>query len=326
MITVKLAGRFLIAAALIALTGAAAAQEYPSRVIRIVVPSSPGSASDLYARIIASALQASWGRQAIVENRAGATGAIGSEFVLRSPPDGYTLLFTTDTGYVLGPLLMEPRPYDIVADATPITKVAKFPLYLVIHPSIPARSLTEFIALARSRPGSLNYSSSGQGGISHMAAELFNSAAGIKASHLPYKGGGPALQAVVTGEGQYLFNNIGLSQALVAAGRLRGVAITGDKRSPAAPAIPTFSEAGIRGMENVYSWLGVLGPAKLPPAIVSRLNTELIRIMRTPEFEGRVLKDGYTLVANTPTQFASEIQSDVDVWSRVIRDKGIKAQ
>ncbi len=326
MSILKSLGRHLIAVILIAFSAAVTAQEYPSRVIRFVVPSSPGSASDLYARIIATALQASWNKSAIVENRSGATGAIGSEFVLRAAPDGYTLLFTTDTGYVLGPLLMDPRPYDIVADATPITKVAKFPLYLVIHSTIPARTLAEFIAYAKAKPGSINFSSSGLGGISHLAAELFNSATGIQAAHLPYKGGGPALQAAGAGEAQYLFNNIGLSQALVTAGKLRGLAITGDKRSPALADVPTFAEAGIRGLENVYSWLGVLGPAKLPPAIVSRLNAEFVRILHTPDFESRLAKDGYIAAATTPPQFASEIQTDVEVWSRVIREKGIKAQ
>jgi tripartite-type tricarboxylate transporter receptor subunit TctC len=221
---------------------------------------------------------------------------------------------------------MDPRPYDIVGDATPITKVAKFPLYLIIHPSIPAKTLTEFIAYAKSKSGALNFASSGQGGISHLAAELFNSATGIKAGHVPYKGGGPALQAVLMNEAQYLFNNIGLSQPHVAAGRLRGLAITGDKRSPALPEVATFAESGIRGMEGVYSWLGILGPAKLPAAIVTKVNAEVIRILHTPDFESRVQKDGYTVVANTPAQFAIEIQSDVETWSRVIKEKGIRAE
>lgn len=318
--------RYLIIAVLIALGSNATAQEYPTRLIRIIGSSSPGSASDIYARIIAAELQASWGKTAIVENRWGATGVIGVDFVRQSRADGYTLLFTSNTPHVLGPLLMDPRPFDPVADFTPISKALKYPFYLVTHPSIPARTLTEFIAFARSRPGQLNYASSGQGGGSHLMAEVFNSAAGIRAAHVPYKGAAPAQQAVVSGESQYLFNNIGVSQPFVIAGKLRGLAVTGDKRSAVLPEIPTLAEAGIHGLEDAYVWLGMLGPAKLPPAITGKLSAEIIRIMHAPDVDRRVLKDGYVPVANTPAQFASEIQAEVSTWSRVIREKGIKGE
>ncbi len=326
MRTAKSVCRDLVTSLLIVFASVAAAQEYPSRLIRIIVPFSPGSSSDIYARLIAGILQASWGKPAIVENRPGATGVIGSEFVRQSPPDGYTLLFTSNTAHVLGPLLIEPRPFEAVADFTPLSKALRFPLYLIVHPSIPARSLTEFIAFARSRPGQLNYASSGQGGGSHLVTELFNSAAGIRAGHVPYKGAAPALQAVLSGEAQYLFNNIGVSQPFVVAGKLRGLAVTGAKRSPALPEIPTIAEAGIQGLDDAYTWLGLLGPAKLPPAVTNKLSAEVIRIMRSPDVEKRVLRDGYVVVANTPAQFASEIQAEVEIWSRIIREKGIKAE
>jgi len=316
----------LIIAGSIALGSIATAQEYPTRLVRIIGSSSPGSASDIYARIIAAELQASWGTTVIVENRWGATGMIGVDFVRQSRPDGYTLLFTSNTPHVLGPLLMEPRPFDPVADFTPISKVLKYQFYLIIHPSIPARSLTAFIAFAKSKPGQLNYASSGLGGGSHLMAEVFNSATGIRAAHVPYKGAAPAQQAAVSGESQYIFNNIGVSQPFVLAGKLRGLAVTGDKRSAVLPDIPTFSEMGIQGLEDAYVWLGMLGPAKLPPAITGKLSAEVIRIMRSPDVDKRVLKEGYIPVANMPAQFASEIQAEVATWSRVIREKGIKSE
>ena len=318
--------RYVLAGVLAALSCVATAQEYPSRLIRIIVAFPPGGSTDIYARVIANELQQAWGRSVIVENRPGGTGVIGTQAVRQSPPDGYTLLFTSNTGHVLGPLLQEPRPFDAVADFTPISKALRFPLYLVVHPSIPARSLSGFIALARSKPGLLNYASSGQGGYSHLTAELFNAAAGIKAIHVPYKGAAPALQAVLTGEAHYLFNNIGTSQAFVTAGKLRAFAVTGEKRSPAVPDVPAVAEAGIRGLENAYPWLGLFGPAQLPAAVLGKLSAELIRIMRLPDISKRVLNDGYEVVASTPAEFTREMQAEVATWSRVIGEHGIKAE
>ncbi|MDO8596339.1 MAG: tripartite tricarboxylate transporter substrate binding protein [Sulfuricaulis sp.] len=322
----KVPFRYLFAALLIVLGGFAVAQDYPSRLVRIIVPFPPGGSSDIYARIVANELQQAWGKSVIVENRPGGTGVIGTQAVRQSAPDGYTLLFTSNTAHVLGPLLQEPRPFDAVADFTPISKALRFPLYLIVHPSIPTRSLTEFMAFARSKPGQLNYASSGQGGGSHLVAELFNAATGIKAIHVPYKGAAPALQAVLTGEAQYLFNNIGTSQPFVIAGKLRGFAVTGERRSPALPEIPVIAEAGIQGLENAYTWLGLFGPAQLPPAVLGKLSAEVIRIMHLPEISRRVLNDGYEVVANTPAQFARDMQAEVATWSRVIREKGIKAE
>jgi len=304
----------------------AAAQEYPTRLIRLVVPFPPAGATDIYSRIVAKELQTAFGQSVIVDNRTGATGLIGTELAKRAPPDGYTLLFTSNTAHVLGPLPHEPRPFDAAADFTPITKILRYPLYLVIHPSVPARSLKEFIAFGKARPGQLVFASSGQAGTSHLIGELFNEIAGIKATHVPYKGTTPALQAVMSGETQYIFNNIGVSQPLVQAGRLRGLAVTGEKRSPALPDMPTMAELGVRGLEDAYTWLGLLGPANLPPAIVTKLGAEVARIMRTPEVEKRVANDGYVLVLNTPAQFRSEIQAEVETCSRVIRQRGIRPE
>jgi len=318
--------RLLAIALLMASATTAIAQDYPARVIRLIVPFPPGGSTDIYARILAKELQASWGQSGVIDNRPGATGLIGTDLARRAAPDGYTLLFTSNTAHVLGPLLHNPRPFDAAADFTPITKVLRFPLYLVVHPSVPVKSLKEFIAFGKSRPGQLIFASSGQGGTSHVVAELFNDVAGIKATHVPYKGTSPALQAVMSGETHYIFNNIGVSHPLVLSGRLKGLAVTGEKRSPALPDVPTAGEMGVRGLENAYTWLGLLAPAKLPQAILTKLSTEVVRIMRTPEMEKRVLNDGYVPVANAPAQFRSEIQAEVATWSRVIRERGIKVE
>jgi len=318
--------RYLIAALLIVLGGFAAAQDYPSRLVRIIVAFPPGGSSDIYARIVANELQLAWGRSVIVENRPGGTGVIGTQAVRQSAPDGYTLLFTSNSAHVLGPLLQEPRPFDAVSDFTPISMALRFPLYLIVHPAVPARSLAEFVVHAKSKPRQLNYASSGQGGYSHLTAELFNGAAGIDAVHVPYKGAAPALQAVLAGEAQYLFNNIGTAQPFVASGKLRGFAVTGANRAPAAPDVPTLAESGIRGLEEAYTWLGLLGPAQLPPAILGKLSAEVSRIMRQPDIGKRILNDGYEVVASTAAQFTRDMQAEVATWSRVIREKGIKAE
>lgn len=322
----KITFRHLPLVALTAFVSFATAQDYPTHGIRVINPFPPGGSSDIYARVVASGLQAAWGKSVIVDNRPGGTGVIGTQAVRQAPADGYTLLATSNTAHVLGPLLLDPRPFDAAGDFTPISMTIRFPLYLIAHPSIPVRTIKEFVAFAKARPKQLNYASSGQGGYSHLTAELFNAVAGIDAIHVPYKGAAPALQSVMAGETNYLFNNVGTSQQFVIAGKLRGLAITGGNRSPAVPQVPTLAEAGIRGLENAYTWLGLLGPAQLPPAVLSKLSAEVIRIMNSPEVSKRALNDGYEVVANTPAQFTSDIQAEAATWSRIIREKGIKAE
>jgi tripartite-type tricarboxylate transporter receptor subunit TctC len=301
------------------------AQEYPSRPIRIVTSAPPGGSSDNYARLVAKELQLAWKRPVVVENRSGGTGVIAAQFVKQAPPDGYTLLVAANSQHVLGPLLHDPRPFDPVADFTPISMMVRFPNYLVINAAIPARTVADFVAYARSRAGKLAYASVGQGSNSHLAGEIFNSVTGIDAIHVPYKGATPAQQAVIAGEAQYRFDNVGTSQPFVIAGKLRGLAITGARRLPAVPDVPTMAEAGVQGVE-IYTWLGLFGPSELPPAVLNQVSAEVTRIMNLPETRKRVFNDGYELVASTPARFRSDIEAEVVTSSRVIRERGIKAE
>ena len=319
-------GLILCGAVLALAAAAATAQEYPSQPIRIVVPFPAGGSTDTYARIVANELRAAFNKSVIVDNRAGATGAIGTQAVRQSGPDGYTLLFTSNTAHVFNPVMQNPRPFDPVADFTPISVAVRFPQYLIVHPSVPVRSLKEFIAFARARPGELNYSSSGQGGYSHIVGEMLNALAGIRTVHLPYKGAAPAMLAVVTGEAHFKFDNVGISQPHVRSGKLRGLAITGAGRLAAVPDVPTMAEAGLKGFENVYVWLGLLGPARVPQAVVGTLGDAIARIMAQPGIRQRVQNDGYEAVGNTPQQFRTSIEEETAAASRLIREIGIKAR
>jgi tripartite-type tricarboxylate transporter receptor subunit TctC len=309
---------------LIVSSGPPSAQEYPSQPVRIIVPFPAGGSTDTYARILGNEMRATLGKSVIVENRAGATGAIGTLAVKQSPSDGHNLLFTSNTAHVFSPILQEPRPFDPVADFTPVAVAVRFPQYLIVHPSVPVRSLKEFVAFAKARPGQLNYSSSGQGGYSHIVGEMLNATAGIKTVHVPYKGASPAMLAVVTGEAHFKFDNVGISQPHVRNGKLRGLAITGAGRSPTLPEVPTMAEEGLKGFEGVYVWLGLLGPARLPQPIVGTLATEIARIVGLPEIRKRILNDGYEPVGNTPQQFKDSIESELAMASRLVRDIGLK--
>ena len=316
--------RVLLFVACAAWCGVATAQAYPSKLIRITVPFPPGGPTDLYARVIGQKLQESWGQTVIVDNRPGGTGALGSDIVRQSAPDGYMLLFTSNSAHVMGPLLREPRTFDPVKDFTPLSKVLRYPMYILIHPSLPARSILELIALAKARPGQLNYSSVGTGSGGHLACELFNVAAGTNIVHVPYKGAAPAQTALVAGEAQMMCDSVGFSHPLVVAGRLRGLAVTGAQRSAAVPEVPTLMELGLP--VEAYIWLGVLGPPGMPAALVAKLNAEIVRIMNLPEVRERVIKGGSEVIANTAEQFAGEMRTESDVWARVIREKGIRGE
>lgn len=302
------------------------AQEYPVRPVRFVVPFPPSGSTDIYARILGNGLQQGWKRNVVIDNRPGATGMIGTQTVQTAAPDGYTLLFTSNTAHVFGPLVRDPRPFEPVADFSPLSMVLRFPLYLIVNNAVPGKTVADFIAAAKSKPRAFNYASSGQGGLSHIFAELFNGAVGIEAVHIPYKGAAAGQLAVVTGEAQYRFDNIGVSQPLVASGKLRGLAISGVNRSATVPDIPTLAELGIKGLESAYVWLGLLGPAKLPAHLVTKISNDTINLMQQPEMAKRLAADGYELVASSPEQFARDMKAEIKVTSEIIRSRGIKSQ
>jgi len=298
---------------------------YPGKPIRLVVPFPAGGPTDLYARITAQKMQEAWGQSVLVDNRVGATGLVGTQAVMQAPADGYTLLFTSNSAHVVSPLLRNPQPFDSVKDFTPISMELKYPMYLLVNPALAAKTLPEFIALAKARPGQLNYSSVGIGSGGHLACEMFNIAAGTSVIHVPYKGAAPAQAALVAGEAQMFCDSVGNSQSLVDAGKARGLALFADQRLGAVPNVPTMGEMGLKGLA-AYIWLGLLGPPNLPPGITARLNAEVVKIMASPEVRERALKGGNEIVASSPEQFARDMRAEQGQWAQVIRSKNIKAE
>lgn len=317
--------RLALTAALAALASLACAQSYPNKPIRLIVPFPAGGPTDVYARIVGQKLSEAWGQPVIVDNRAGATGLIGSLAVKNAPPDGYTLLYTSNSAQVIGPLLRTPHPFDPTADFTPVVMPQRYPIYVLTAARLPVRSFKEFIALAKSRPGKLSYSSVGVGSGGHLACELLNIAAGTETLHVPYKGAAPAQAALSAGEVDYMCDSVGFSQPLVAAGKMRGLAITAAKRSPAVPDVPTLAEQGVPGVE-AYIWQGVFGPKGLPAPIRDKLAGEITRIMKLPAISERLAKDGSEVMVSTPEQFARTIDAEKAIWAKVIAEKGIKAE
>jgi tripartite-type tricarboxylate transporter receptor subunit TctC len=301
------------------------AQSYPARPIRLIVPFPPSGSSDVYARLLAKEIGTALGQTVVVDNRPGGTGIIGTEAVKNATPDGHTLLFTSNTAHVIAPLLRTPRPFDPVSDFTPITVAVRFPQYLVANAKIPAKTIQEFVVWAKTQQGRLNYSSSGEGGYSHIAGLLFGAATGISATHLPYKGAGPALLAVVSGEVHYLFNNVGTAQPFITSGRMRGYALTGTARVPAVPDIPTLSEVGIKDLEGIYTWLGLLGPPRLPGAIRDRVASVTLSVLKSPEIAQKAAADGYDIVASSPARFAKDMRQEIATVEPAIKTHGLRA-
>ena len=301
------------------------AQTYPSKPIKIIVPFAAGGPTDVYARIIGQKLGEALGQPVIVESKPGATGLIGTAAVRDAPADGYTLLFTSNSAHVMGPLLHKPNSFDPVNDFTPVVMVLRYPMYFLTSAKVPVTSLKEFVALAKAKPGQLSYSSVGIGSGGHLACELINKAAGIETIHVAYKGAAPAQAALAAGQVDYMCDSVGFSQPLVVAGKLRGLAITAPTRSSAVPDVPTLAEQGVSGVE-AYIWQAIFAPRGLPEAIRNKLNTELVRIISEPAFKERVLKAGYELIAGTPEQLTKDVSVEKGVWNRIITEKNIKAE
>jgi tripartite-type tricarboxylate transporter receptor subunit TctC len=311
------------AAALFAVTGPLA-QSYPARSVRLIVPSSPGGGTDITARIIAPKLSEYLGQQVVVDNRAGAGTMIGGEAVARAVPDGYTLLMGIST-LAINPAMYKKVPYDALKDFAPISQVVALPNVLVTHPSLPVKSVKELIGFARARPGQINFASAGVGTNPHFAMELFNSMAGVKMVHVPYKGSGQGVIDLLAGHVTVMTPSILTAMGYVKDRRLRALGVTSAKRAIGAPDIPTISEAGLAGYEAVQ-WFGVLAPAGTPAAIVTRLHKEIVRTVQAPDIRQKLVSDGADPVGSSPDEFAAFLKAETTKWARVAKDVGIKPE
>jgi len=304
--------------------GAGQAQTYPVKPVRVVVPFAPGGGTDVIARRLAAGMTESMNRQVFVENRGGANGIIGTEVVARAPADGYTLLFVSSPHSVNASLYPK-LPYDTLRDFAPVSLVATSPYLLVVHPSLPVRNVKELIALARARPDEITYGSGGSGSSAHLAAELFNQMAGVKLREIPYKGAGPALVAVVSGESAAVFGNALTVKPHIQSGRLRVLGIASAKRSASAPEIPTIAEAGVPGF-RADAVLGLLAPARTPRAIIDTLNAEVHKTMRQPSTVDAMRGMSVDIALSTPEEFGRLIESEMQRWGKVIRSLNLKLQ
>ena len=300
----------------------AAQQSYPNKVIRLISPNAPGGSTTLYGRLIGQKLSEAWGQQVILENRGGGNGYIGGEAVAKSAPDGYTLEQVSTTHYIT-PLLI-PAPYDPIKDFATVGTYVRNETILVVFPGVPAKNLQELIALAKLKPGGLDYASSGGGSPMHLAGALFEVAAGVKMQHIPYKGGGPAVTDLIGGQVQLSFQIPITVIPHIKGGRLRAVAITGDKRAPGLPQVPTFAESGLPGFEGVGGYQGILAPAGTPAAIVNKLSAEIAKIVTMPDFIQKLAEQGAEPFFTTPEQFGALTKADSASFAKIIKEAGIK--
>lgn len=316
--------RNLAISVLAAFAGVATAQQsYPVKPIRFIVPYPPGGSTSIVARVIGQKLAESLGQQVLVDNRGGGNTIIGSEALVKSPPDGHSILLVSST-HVINPSLL-PMPYDAVKDFAPVATLVATEYLLVLHASVPANDLKELLALARSKPGQLNYASSGTGTTNHLAPELISIMAGITLQHIPYKGGGPALTDLLGGRVQMFMNNPQTLVPYIKTGKIKPIAITGEKRSSALPQVPTFTEAGLPGI-NMSPWFGVLAPAGTPREIIDRLSAEIARILVMPDIKERFSSEGLETFISTPDQFAALIKADLARFAKIIKTANIKVE
>ena len=312
----------IIIAGILLCAGRTMAQDYPAKPIRFIIPLAPGGGGDILARSIAQKLNEKWGQPVIVDNRPGGGGVIGTEVVAKAPADGYTILMIA-TNHTVNPSLIPKLPYDVIADFAPVTQLTASPNILVLHPSLPAASLKELIALARQRPGQLNYSSAGNGTAGHLAAELMKMMAKIDVVHVPYKAAPQALSDLVSGQIQLQFSNLMTALPHVKNGRLRGIAVTTLQRSPAIPELPTMDQAGLRGY-RVDQTYGVVAPGRTPAPIVAKLNSEIVNILKSPDIGQRMSAEGAMLVGNTPQEYLEYLKAELQKWTRVVKEVGIR--
>jgi tripartite-type tricarboxylate transporter receptor subunit TctC len=298
------------------------AQAYPAKPVRLIVPFSPGGGTDLLGRSLAQGLGPLLGQQVIVENRPGAGGRIGTELLARAAPDGYTLLLVGSSALVTAPALYAKLPYRVPQDFAPITLIGRATYVLVVHPSVPARTVKQLVTLAKAQPGQLTYASSGTGSLGHLSGEFFSSLVSVKLIHVPYKGSAPGVLSVMTGETAIMFSNVVPALPHLMNHRLRPLGVTGLARSPLLPEVPTVDESGLRGFE-VQQLYGFLAPAGTPGEIVRRLNQEAARVMQAPDMKKRLAADGSEVAVSSPEEFEKIILGEVAKWRKVIRQAGI---
>lgn len=301
---------------------ASAAEEFPNKQIRFVVPYPPGGANDTVARVVAQKLSENMGQAVVVDNKPGASGMIAGEFVARSAPDGYTVMID-QSSLVMNPGLHPNAKFDVKQDLAPVTLAANMLHVLIVNPTVQARDLAELIALAKAQPGKLNYSSTGTGGPQHILMELFKRAAGVNIVHIPYKGGAPATLAVLSNDAQMTFITVSTSLPHIKAGKVRVLAAVGKARSKILPEVPTFEETGFKGLAT--PWLGILAPAKTPAPIIKRLNAEFVAALNSPQVRDKLEQQAFEVVASTPEAFARFIDDELALYGKLIRDVGIKA-
>ena len=317
------AGLVLGAAGVCVAVSAPAADTYPSRPIRVIVPQSPGGSTDVAARIVTDRLTEALRQNLVVDNRPGAGSLNGTELVAKSAPDGYTLLVIA-ASLTITPALQANLPFDPVRDFAPITQIVDLPHIVVVHPGVAAKSLAEFIALLKSKPGAITCGYSGIGTSTHLAIELFQHMSGTRMLLVPYKGGSPAMTALLGGQVQVNFATSSTGLPHIRAGKLRALAVTGGKRSAAAPELPTVAEAGVKGYQHA-SWVGMLAPAKTPRAVIDRLHAETVRIIQGDDVKKMFLKSGLEVEGNSPAEFAATIREEVEKWKKLVKAAGIKA-
>ena len=311
----------ILACAAVVVSSVAEAQTYPLKSVRIIVPFPAGGATDIMARLVAQRLSEMWGQQVIVDNRGGAAGTIGSDLAAKSAPDGYTILVGTSSTHAIAQSLYAKLPYDSVKDFAPVIGLATSTIVLSTHPSVPAKSVRELIALAKAQPNALSFASSGSGGVSHLVAEMFKSQAGIQMLHVPYKGDTQALADLVGGQVSLEFGTALSFIPHIQAGKLKALAVTSLARSPVMSDVPTVAESGLKGFEALQ-WYGLFAPAGTPREIVARINADTVKTLRTNEMKERLAKLASDVVANTPDEFAAFQKSEINKWAQVVKQSG----
>ncbi|MDH4181274.1 MAG: tripartite tricarboxylate transporter substrate binding protein [Betaproteobacteria bacterium] len=301
----------------------AAAQGFPAKPVKLVVPFPPGGSLDNVGRLLAQKLTEAWGQQVVVENRPGAGGNVGADAVAKSPADGYTVVMGALSTHAVNPSLYAKMPYDAVKDFAPLSLVAITPNVLIVHTDSPVKSVRDLIAFAKANPGKANFGSGSNGSAGHLAGELFKVDTGTDVQHIPYKGGAPALQALLAGETQFMFDNLANAMAQVKGGRVRAIAVTTAQRSKLAPDLPTMAEAGMPGFD-ISTWFGLLAPAGTPPEVVAKWNAELVRALNSPDVREKMLAQGAEPAPTTPAEFAAFIAMERDKYARIVKASGAK--